>query len=568
LNICKKSAFIGLLFFFIALNSCSQETWIYSISAPDQSYSVYVKKPGKDLNGTVLQTGEAPWLYSPITNTSKDDLVVSFKKLPEELEVEFLDETGTITQQIYGSANSPLRVSAADDEIKFVLRFGLPEHWSGYFRFLGLSREELEQNLLSLRLDSKAEAFIAARFNNTFAYQGIELSGISASFNSKGLDFLLEAQNQQSSKSLELVYTNAQSNSFVQISSSSGSETRNFRLRSGAQRRLNLPLSFFSANSSIPFKLSFSAVPEQFFIRIVGADDEPIKKSTDSAQFIDPSVSPLYTEPGLIFENPSKNWRNSLFEVYRWDAIPETLIIDFKTRDIQDRFVKRLVFFLEKKGFRGSLLSNEELEGRHGWNANNFLPEDLARFFNKAQDEAFNLNPEEKDLRQALIAWGVLQLDAHNRLQGGPGGLLSLAKDMSEDTRRLLFNHEAMHGVFYKSEVLRTLSEDLWTHLDQNAKAFIQRYFDYMQYDVKDSYLMVNEYQAYLLQQAQVLLAPYLRTMAFRLGKGDAQLERYWTNIAEKGMPFLLEDAEKLRNCVVEEFGFSPGNLIQLEKSY
>ena len=54
-------------------------------------------------------------------------------------------------------------------------------------------------------------------------------------------------------------------------------------------------------------------------------------------------------------------------------------------------FFRRLSYFVEKKGFRGSLMTNSELEGMHGWNAHDYRPEDLALFYTVADKQDFPL---------------------------------------------------------------------------------------------------------------------------------------------------------------------------------
>ena len=39
------------------------------------------------------------------------------------------------------------------------------------------------------------------------------------------------------------------------------------------------------------------------------------------------------------------------YSIYRWDLIPSVLIFDFKDYVTQDRYLKRLAFFVEKVGF-------------------------------------------------------------------------------------------------------------------------------------------------------------------------------------------------------------------------
>jgi len=61
---------------------------------------------------------------------------------------------------------------------------------------------------------------------------------------------------------------------------------------------------------------------------------------------------PISADPGLVLEWPVELWRDSRYEIFRWDRFPSFLIFDTASYVVQDRLVKRLAFFVEKTGFR------------------------------------------------------------------------------------------------------------------------------------------------------------------------------------------------------------------------
>ena len=197
---------------------------------------------------------------------------------------------------------------------------------------------------------------------------------------------------------------------------------------------------------------------------------------------------------------PVSSWRSPLLEVYRWDLFPDILVIDTVDFHAQDRMFTRLAYFVEKKGFRGKLLTNARLAGRHGWNAHDYGPDGLASFFNAASEKAFPLNPEELALRSLALREGILVPNAE-RVAPGKGGVLSFSRSSSAIERRYLLTHESFHGIFFSSADYREFCFQLWDSLPPEERRFYLGFLDSLGYDSDDRFLAVNEFQAYLMQQ-------------------------------------------------------------------
>ena len=60
---------------------------------------------------------------------------------------------------------------------------------------------------------------------------------------------------------------------------------------------------------------------------------------------------------------------------YRWFEYPQLLWIDARDYHVQADLFRRLAFFVEKDGFRGRLLTDDELIGRSGWRGHNYRAE-------------------------------------------------------------------------------------------------------------------------------------------------------------------------------------------------
>jgi hypothetical protein len=230
-----------------------------------------------------------------------------------------------------------------------------------------------------------------------------------------------------------------------------------------------------------------------------------------------PFPEPVPADPGLVLSWPVENWRDSRYEVFRWDRFPSLLIFDIADYAIQDRMLKRLAFFVEKKGFRGRLAPDSEIAELHGWNAHDYRSQDLARFFQSAREAQFPLLPEERELERILLNTGVIRR-AGDTITAGEGGIISISRESTGYLRALFMAHEAFHGLFFVDEDFRDFSRRRWLQLPSQAKRFIISYFGYQQYDTSDEYLLVNEFMSHVLQQPVSQAAHYFGvTLPLRL---------------------------------------------------
>lgn len=277
---------------------------------------------------------------------------------------------------------------------------------------------------------------------------------------------------------------------------------------------------------------------------------------------------PIRTDPGLILKWNVGNWRNVDYELFEWDRFPGIIYFDTRNYTVQDNFFRRLAFFAEKQGYKGRLLTNEELGTMHGFNALDYRPETLADFFNKAVDEDFVLNPEEELLKTILIKNGLLIADG-NRVKPGNGGLVSISRESYDALRIQLLAHEAWHTLFFADEEFRNYVAAVYYTMDPQSLEFLIDYFrsqPSLGYDVNDDYLMKNEFMAYIMQQSVANCGQYFvnhawwnSVMAF-----TPDLARYVINT--KGVGF-EEAAKALNEFVFDKYGLVAGNTALVYRS-
>ncbi|MDR3145899.1 MAG: hypothetical protein LBU21_06450 [Treponema sp.] len=241
---------------------------------------------------------------------------------------------------------------------------------------------------------------------------------------------------------------------------------------------------------------------------ILPAEPYPVRvmtKSPPAALELEPAfprvfpAEPVPADPGIVLAYPETAWRDPRYEIFRWPRFPALIIFDTADYRLQDRLFKRLAFFTEKRDFRGRLVSDEEMAELHGWNAHDYRAEDLARFFEAARLQRFPLNPEERELENILLDTGVIR--RAGEFTPGEGGLISISRESPDYLRNLFMIHEGFHGLFFIDAGFRDFSRRRWENLDPDARRFIRSYFDSQRYDLADSYLIINEFMAYCLQQ-------------------------------------------------------------------
>jgi hypothetical protein len=219
---------------------------------------------------------------------------------------------------------------------------------------------------------------------------------------------------------------------------------------------------------------------------------------------------------------------------------------------------------VEKTGFRGSLHPDSRIWNRHGWNAHNYNAEGLAAFYNAARETDFPLNAEEQWLAGFLVSQGVLRKEGQVYIPAG-GGVLGISREASAATRSLLLTHEAFHGVYYGLPEFRALVEKTWRKLPEEQKEFWRFYFTWMGYDIVDNYLLVNEFQAYLLQQPLAQLdAHYKGVIAGRLCDGHPERRPWLLSLFAKYPDMFSRPARLFSSYLERETGIRAGDVESL----
>ena len=229
-------------------------------------------------------------------------------------------------------------------------------------------------------------------------------------------------------------------------------------------------------------------------------------------------------DPGVMLLDPPLSAEQD-FAWYRWDLLPEVIMFDFRNYATQDAYLKRLAFFVEKKGFAGNLASDKDIAALHGWNAHDYKTDDLARFFSTAEKTGFQLNPEELRLRDFLVEKKLLEKRGKEYL-GLSGAIISISQESPPYLRHTFLTHESSHAVFFADARYRQYCVSMWNAMSKEEKWFWILYFGWMNYDTSSAYLMASEMQAYLIQQPPQNAEEYFtKTLVERLLERHPELE-------------------------------------------
>jgi hypothetical protein len=354
--------------------------------------------------------------------------------------------------------------------------------------------------------------------------------------------------------SLVLAYGKAETGTRIHIvgKSREGTEVPFDLLARGGGGRLVLGREAFPAGISlIEAHIPSGISPRAFYVEAIPADEAEL---ADLGRVLRSSASQAGAD----------------YDLYRWDLLPSVLILDFADYSIQDRYLKRIAFFVEKAGYRGSLQRDEVIGPLHGWNAHDYRPEDLAAFFRKARAEKFPLGAEELSLEQLLIERGVIVAQGA-KISPGKGALISISRESPAYLRRTFIVHESTHALYFADPEYRAFVQGRWKDMQAGEKWFWKRYFQWMVYDTSSEYLMANEYQAYLLQQSLVKAKDYFTKnlpanllVPEVLAREPDLRERVESYMKEYGESFEQRAAE-LETWLARKYGIAAGKTYFLE---
>ncbi len=273
---------------------------------------------------------------------------------------------------------------------------------------------------------------------------------------------------------------------------------------------------------------------------------------------------PLVSDIGMVVDWNRKNWRCNDYELFKWENFPDTLLFDFADYKVQNEFFTRLAFFVEKTGYKGTLVSNDFVENQHGYNAHDYKAEDLAAFFNKVRKENFAINEREQLLKEILLANGIILQNEDGSYKEGKGSIISISRESPDYLRWRLLAHESWHGIYFGDEKFRNFVENIYVNFDHASMEFLKIFWETQRglgYDRNDEYLMKNEFMAYLMQQNLASTSAYFaEDLANRwtVRQNEGELAEY---VRSNNGFYFVQAAESLNSYAFENWGLAAGRV-------
>ena len=236
--------------------------------------------------------------------------------------------------------------------------------------------------------------------------------------------------------------------------------------------------------------------------KIIVEPNDPLFASSDAENG---KLRALPVDLGMIIDTPKEHWRNEDFEVYSWSLFPKVIFLDIKDYKVQESFLARIAFFVEKQGYKGTLVDDDFISRTHSYNAHDYKAYDLAAFYNLAKKTNYPLTKNEISLAKILVNEGVLKLNSDGFFEEGEGCVISISMESQDYLRRTFVAHESWHGIYFLDEDFRNFVEKEYNAFDSASMQFIKTFWHTqkgLNYDLNDDYLMKNEFMAYIMQQS------------------------------------------------------------------
>jgi len=273
--------------------------------------------------------------------------------------------------------------------------------------------------------------------------------------------------------------------------------------------------------------------------------------------------APLPADLDTILVYRRSAWRGADWEVFRWNALPEVLIFDTASYAVQDEMFRRLAYYVEKAGFRGTVWSDADLGDRYGYHAHDYAAADLSRFFTDAERAGVQLNDRELRLRDFLARERVIRAAADAAWQPGTGAgaVLSISQESPPAQRALLLRHEAAHGVYFVRAGYREEIAAIWQAIGEPARHAWRTYLAALAYDASAEDLMRNEFQAYLAHNRRQNLGYYFGILVPARIRGRVPAEPEAAAWFETGAEAIRGQYERVDGALQAAGGMRAGRL-------
>lgn len=340
----------------------------------------------------------------------------------------------------------------------------------------------------------------------------------------------------------------------TQVGLNIGGEKLNIRLQKNQKKIL-----VQSSSLKNPFsKIHIDEHPELVSSILISGNNKILARNNFSKV-----LYPIKTDLGLIMDWPQKNWRVQDYELYQWYQFPQVLFFDFKNYEIQNQFFTRLAYFTEKVGYKGTLVDDDFVKNKHGYNAHDYKAEDLAAFFTLAEFQNFILNDKEILLKEILETNKIIIKNDDGTYSAGSGAIVSFSRESPRYLRYTFLAHESWHGIYFIDEDFRNIVSACYNMFDSRSMEFIKKFWETqpgLGYDRNDEYLMQNEFMGYIMQQSFSNTGAYFLQVANRGSVNRIQKENA-EYIRKTNAQAFVDAARILNDYAFDKWGLACGRV-------
>jgi len=148
-------------------------------------------------------------------------------------------------------------------------------------------------------------------------------------------------------------------------------------------------------------------------------------------------------------------------------------------------------------------------------------------------------------------------------IEPGSGGILSVSQESERSLRRVFLVHEGYHGVFFSDTAYADAVNEVWEDLSEGEKQFWSSFLSSKQYNVLDPYLLVNEFQAYLMQQSPESADSYYKNYIIpQMIANDPKLAPVLKDFIERYPDTFVKSARAVSASAKSTVGVAAGDLL------
>jgi hypothetical protein len=165
-----------------------------------------------------------------------------------------------------------------------------------------------------------------------------------------------------------------------------------------------------------------------------------------------------------------------------------------------------------------------------------------------------------------LLLQNAILRKTDDGFDAGDGSVISIARSSAPVLRTLLLTHECFHGAFFSLPRFRDTVQREWASLSAVEKQVWLSFLASRGYNTADGYLVVNEFQSYLLQQERKAVAGFQALTLSRMRAASSRGASLAARLVAAHPDSFLHAFDVLDQALQSEGGPPGGDAITVRK--